>query len=67
MASASFLIVLRVYVLPCSCDMTIFSKLAFMATRMAIWKWKKIIIAIAASAWVTNVSFLIHSKSFPPL
>ncbi|KAH9995921.1 hypothetical protein BJV74DRAFT_300582 [Russula compacta] len=28
---------------------------------IAIWNWKKVIIAIAAGAWVTNLSFLIHN------
>ena len=35
--------------------------------RIAIWNKNKFPVAIAVIAWVTNVSFIIQGKSFPPV
>ena len=60
-AAASFLIVLRVYVFsdPFS------SHVLIGVSSVAIWNKNKIVVAIAASLWVTHVAAVIQSKSFP--
>jgi hypothetical protein len=34
-------------------------------TRIAIWDWNKIIIALATGVWLITIAFLIQGKSIP--
>ena len=39
---------------------------AYEAIRIAIWNRNRIVVALAAAVWTTNVSFLIQGKSITP-
>ena len=61
-ASASLLIVFRTYVFHTprsSCR----SKALMVAARIAIWNRNRIVVMISVGVWLTNVAFMIHSKS----
>jgi hypothetical protein len=62
LAAASLLIVLRVYVV----SIPFPSHVLIEASSVAIWNKNKIVVAIAASLWVTHVAAMIQSKPSPP-
>jgi len=62
LAAASLLIVLRTYV----SSNPFSSHVLIEASSVAIWNKNKVVVAIAASLWVTHIAAMIQSKSSPP-
>jgi len=60
LAASSLLIVLRMYVLTMTDSL---EQTPTVAISIAIWNRDRIMMTIAASMWVTNVSFLIQGES----
>ena len=63
LAASSLLIVLRMYVLAMTDSL---EQTPTVAISIAIWNRDRIMMTIAASMWVTNVSFLIQGESNLP-